>query len=82
MKKLLFIIGLLIACPAYGNVITVQTFSGDSSVTHLENFRSVVVTFANGNIAGGSGGTSNANAPGATGGSGAGGLIIAQIFFQ
>lgn len=61
MKKLLFILGLLISAPASANIITVQPFSGDSSVSHMENFRGTVVTAINGNIAGGSGGTSTVN---------------------
>lgn len=61
MKKLLVILSLFLASNAWANIITVQPFSNDSSVTHMENFRSTVVTVINGNIAGGSGGTSSVN---------------------
>ena len=62
MRKLFMLLfGLLFTSPCFANVITVQAFSGDSSVTHMENFRSVVVTVLNGNIAGSSGGTSSVN---------------------
>ncbi len=62
MKKVLVIIlGLFLTTPSWANVITVQAFSNDSTVTHMENFRSTVVTVVNGNIAGSSGGTSSVN---------------------
>lgn len=61
MKKLITIFCLFLSTNAFANVITVQPFSADSSATHMENFRSTVVTVINGNIAGGSGGTSSVN---------------------
>lgn len=66
MKKLFslitgFLLSLALISPVFANTVTVQAFSADSSVTHLENLRSVLVTVINGNIAGGSGGTSSVN---------------------
>ena len=43
MKRLFSLITgfLLISASSWANVITVQAFSADSSVTHLENFRTI-----------------------------------------
>ena len=62
MKKLIsFIFCIFLSSPVFAGVITVQSFTADSSATHLDNFRSVVVTEFNGNIEGSTNGTSVAN---------------------
>lgn len=58
-KKLLILIGLLVSTPAFAATITVQSFSADSGVSHLNNFRSTVVNVINGNIEGSTDGGAN-----------------------